>query len=200
MSNTALLFFIAHRWYSQLYQNANFASVKRCNHNTSNSEVTPTLTHTSEKVRGLTGCSPLTRKEKIKKKEEFIDMKKSKVIGDLRISLNQPLISAEDWYTGLLKNIINTCRSHWPRGLRRRSAAARLLRLWVRIPPGYGCLSVASVVCCQVEVSATSWSLVHRSPTDCGASLFVIYKKTRERGGPGPLGAVTQKTNINTYM
>jgi len=27
-------------------------------------------------------------------------------------------------------------RSRWPRGLRRRSAAARLLRLWVRIPPG----------------------------------------------------------------
>jgi len=27
-------------------------------------------------------------------------------------------------------------RSHWSRGLRRRSAAARLLRLWVRIPPG----------------------------------------------------------------
>ena len=28
------------------------------------------------------------------------------------------------------------CRSQWPRGLRRRSAVARLLRLWVRIPPG----------------------------------------------------------------
>jgi len=27
-------------------------------------------------------------------------------------------------------------RSQWPRGLRRRSAAVRLLRLWVRIPPG----------------------------------------------------------------
>ena len=27
-------------------------------------------------------------------------------------------------------------RSQWPRGLRHRSAAARLLRLWVRIPPG----------------------------------------------------------------
>ena len=25
------------------------------------------------------------------------------------------------------------------------------------------------VLCCQVEVSATSWSLVQRSPTDCGA-------------------------------
>ena len=28
-----------------------------------------------------------------------------------------------------------TCRSQWPRGLRRKSAAARPLRLWVRIPP-----------------------------------------------------------------
>jgi hypothetical protein len=32
------------------------------------------------------------------------------------------------------------------------------------------------VVCCQVEVSVTSWSLVQRSPTDCGASLCVITK------------------------
>jgi hypothetical protein len=36
---------------------------------------------------------------------------------------------------------------HW-------SAAARLLGLWVRIPPANGCLSLVSVVCCQVEVSA----------------------------------------------
>jgi hypothetical protein len=35
-------------------------------------------------------------------------------------------------------------------------------------------LSVASVVFWQVEVSATSWSLVQRSPTDCAASLCVI--------------------------
>jgi hypothetical protein len=27
-------------------------------------------------------------------------------------------------------------------------------------------LSVVCVVCCQVDVSATSWSLVQRSPTD----------------------------------
>ena len=38
---------------------------------------------------------------------------------------------------------------------------------------GHGCLSVVSVVCCQVEVSATSWSLVQRSPTDCGASCVI---------------------------
>jgi hypothetical protein len=30
--------------------------------------------------------------------------------------------------------------------------------------------SVVSVMCCQVEVSATSWSLVQRSPTECGVS------------------------------
>ena len=28
------------------------------------------------------------------------------------------------------------CRSQWPHGLRRRSAGARLLTLWVRISPG----------------------------------------------------------------
>ena len=44
-----------------------------------------------------------------------------------------------------------------------------------------------SVVCYKVEVSATSWSLVQRSPTDCGASLFVI-EKPQEWGGSGPLG------------
>ena len=36
------------------------------------------------------------------------------------------------------------CRSQWPRGLRRRSAAARLLRSWVRIPPG-----AWMFVCCE---------------------------------------------------
>jgi len=46
----------------------------------------------------------------------------------------------------------------------------------------HGCLSVVSVVCCKVEVSAKDWSLVQRSPTDCGASLCVI-KKPRKRGG-----------------
>ena len=59
-----------------------------------------------------------------------------------------------------------------PRGLRRGFAAILLLGLRVRIPSvGRGSLSVVSIVCCEVEVSATSWSLVQRGPTDCGASL-----------------------------
>ena len=84
----------------------------------------------------------------------------------------------------------------WPRGLRRRSAAARLLRSWVRIPPGHGWMSVVSVACCQVEVSATSWSLVQRSPTECDASLCVI-SKPQEWGGHGPhWAAAPQKENL----
>jgi hypothetical protein len=55
-----------------------------------------------------------------------------------------------------------------PCGLRRGSVAARLLVLWVRIPPR-AWMSIACE-CCQVEVSATSWSLVQRSPTKCGVS------------------------------
>ena len=47
------------------------------------------------------------------------------------------------------------CLSQWPHGLRRRSAAARLLRLWVTIPPGAWMSVCLSAVCCQVVVSAT---------------------------------------------
>jgi hypothetical protein len=34
-------------------------------------------------------------------------------------------------------------------------AAVRLLRLWVRIPPGHGWFYVVSVVSCQIGVSAS---------------------------------------------
>ena len=72
--------------------------------------------------------------------------------------------------------------------------------------PGHGCLSVVSVVCCQLEVSATNWSLVKRSSADCGASLCVV-KKPRKRGGYSPLrgckntatmGCNVRKTNKHT--
>jgi len=53
-----------------------------------------------------------------------------------------------------------------PRGLRRWFTAACLLGLWIRIPT-WEWMSVVSVVCCQVEVSAASWSLVQRSLNEC---------------------------------
>jgi hypothetical protein len=60
--------------------------------------------------------------------------------------------------------------SRWPCGLRRRSAAFHLLGLQVRIHLGTW-LSLVIVVCCQVEVSVMGWSLVKRSPTECGVSV-----------------------------
>ena len=57
--------------------------------------------------------------------------------------------------------------SRWPHGLRRRSAAIRLLGSPLRIPRGHGCLSLVSVVCFHVEASTTGQSLVHRSRTEC---------------------------------
>jgi hypothetical protein len=55
------------------------------------------------------------------------------------------------------------CRSQWPCG--------RSLAGIVGSHPAEGMdVSLVSVVCCQVEVSATGWSLVQRSPTDCGVS------------------------------
>jgi hypothetical protein len=50
-----------------------------------------------------------------------------------------------------------------------------------------GCLSVVSVVFCQVEVSATGRSLVQMNPTECGVSE--CDRDSRQRGGSGPLGS-----------
>jgi hypothetical protein len=64
----------------------------------------------------------------------------------------------------------SNCRSQRPRGLWRGSAAARLLELWVRIPPGHGCLSLLK--CCVLSgcLFASGWSHDRRNPTECGVS------------------------------
>jgi len=61
------------------------------------------------------------------------------------------------------------------------SAAARMLRLQVRIPPRVW-ISCLLWVLCRVEVSASGWSLVQRSPTGCGVSSCAIWKP-HEWGG-----------------
>ena len=73
--------------------------------------------------------------------------------------------------------ILDVSRSHTTTQHRRGRRAAGPLACWdlgFESHRGHGYLSVVSVVCCQVEVSARSWSLVQRSPTDCVASLCVI--------------------------
>jgi len=53
-------------------------------------------------------------------------------------------------------------------------------------------MSVESVVCCQVEVSATSWWLIQRSPTECDVSPCVV-QKPQEWWGRGPRWAATSQ-------
>ena len=51
--------------------------------------------------------------------------------------------------------------------------SARSLAYWdcgFETRRGYEYPSLVSVVCCQVEVSVLGWSLVQRSPAECGAS------------------------------
>jgi len=63
-----------------------------------------------------------------------------------------------------------TCQSWWPRG---QGVGLRPLVCWdcgFESRRWHGCLSLVSVVCCQVEVTASVWSQVRRSPTDCGVS------------------------------
>jgi len=54
-----------------------------------------------------------------------------------------------------------------------------------------------TVVCCHVEVSVMSWSLIQRSPINCVASLCVIYKP-QEWGDHDPhQAAVPQDKTIH---
>ena len=77
-----------------------------------------------------------------------------RVMGDCSIWDTELLVSAStdkcDIFFTKVTDVLG--RAKWPRGLRRRSAAARLLGLWFRIPSGAWmsvCLFVVSVMCCQ---------------------------------------------------
>ena len=67
-----------------------------------------------------------------------------------------------------------TCRTKQPCGLSRGSAAARCWDCGFESRRGHGCLSLVSVVRCQVEVSASGRSLVQRSPTESDVSGSVM--------------------------
>jgi hypothetical protein len=89
------------------------------------------------------------------------------------------------------------CWFQWPLGLSRGSAAARLLGLRVWIPSGNGCLSLVSVVRCQVEVSTTGPLLVQSIPTEYGVSE--CDRESATMRGPTPTAGcwVTEVTSCS---
>jgi hypothetical protein len=61
---------------------------------------------------------------------------------------------------------------------------------------GHECLTLWNVVCCQIQVSASGWSFVQRSPTECGVcvSLSVVKCKNNPLHLP-PVGKRGQTEN-----
>ena len=87
-------------------------------------------------------------------------------------------------------------RCQWQRRLRHWPAAAPLLGLQVRIPQG-AWMSVCCEFCllCEVEVSTSSWSLVQRSPIECGVSECDREASTTRSSWPAR-GYCTMENNI----
>ena len=95
----------------------------------------------------------------------------SKVIPVAYDLLRSPSTARQRSKTLCLTTWMNDSRPQWPRGLKSRSAAVRLLVLRVLIPPGARTpVSCEPCVCYRVGVSAKGRSLVQMGPTECGVS------------------------------
>ena len=91
------------------------------------------------------------------------------------------------------------CRSQWPRGLRRRSAAARLLRSWVRIPPGAWMFVCCE--CCVLSGRGLCDKLITRPEESYWLWYVVVCDlETSRMGRPRPaLGRSTTEKKIYIY-
>jgi hypothetical protein len=93
------------------------------------------------------------KKDRLGGREEEIPLttKQDGKFGFLHI--NEDSWCLKSYCTIMARYLNDVCRSQWPRGLMRRSSAARPLRLWVRIP--LEAWTFVCCECCQVEVPAT---------------------------------------------
>jgi hypothetical protein len=83
------------------------------------------------------------------------------------------------------------CRSLWAHGLRRRSAAARLLRLWVRIPQG-AWISVCCESCVLLRTGFCD-ELITRPDESYGLCVVVCDLETSLVRRPWPTGGCCAK-------
>jgi len=99
--------------------------------------------------------------------------------------------SAKTYYI-LIVNLY--CRSQWPRGLRRRSAATRLLRLGVRIPPG--AWMAVSCGCCVLSGRGLCDELITRPEESYRMWCVVVCDlETSLMRRPWPTGGCCAKGN-----
>ena len=91
----------------------------------------------------------------------------------------------------LVPTCIDERQCQWPRGLWSGSAVPWLPGLRVRITSGPGCLSICK---CRMLSGSSSWSLVQRSPTECGVSECNRKASTMRR--PWPIKSYCAMKNL----
>jgi hypothetical protein len=93
----------------------------------------------------------------------------------------------------------SSCRCQRPRGLRRRFAAARLLKLWVRISPG-SWMSVCCE-CCVLSGRGLCDELITRPEESCRVwGVVVCDLETSWMRRPWSTGAKRKKIKPGTYI
>ena len=99
------------------------------------------------------------------------------------------------WSNILVLYSVLLSRSQWPRGLRRGSVAARLLRSWVRIPPG-----AWMFVCCEYcELSGRGLcEELYTRPEESDCGELCVIKKPQEWGSHGPRWAAAPPPQKST--
>ena len=85
-----------------------------------------------------------------------------------------------------------TCRSQWPRGPRRKSTAARLLRLCVRIPPGAWVFVCCE--CCVLSGRGLCDGLITRPEESYQLWRVVCDQETSNEEAKARYGAVENTT------
>ena len=98
----------------------------------------------------------------------------------------------------MLRYIYKHCRSKWPRGLRRRSAAARLLRSWVRTNLT-GALMFVCCECCMLSGRGLCDELITRAEESyrlwCVVECDLETSRMRRR-----VGSQRHKKIYNLYI
>ena len=80
-------------------------------------------------------------------------------------------------YTHFTESEMSLCRTQWLRGLRRGSAATRLMVSQV----SFSTVTWISV-CCQADISASVWSLVQSCPIECDCEASIMRGPWPTRG------------------
>jgi len=93
--------------------------------------------------------------------------------------------------------VCRLCRSQWPRGLRRRSTVTRLLRVWVRIPPG-AWMSVCCE-CCVLSGRGLCDVRITRPEVSYRVWCVVVCDLETSRMRPWPAAPQEKKVYIFTY-